>query len=41
MFADGVTTKDHKGIVKTASFGAIAEYLKKYQLASSKETFKA
>jgi len=40
IFADGVTTKDHKGKVKTASFGSIAEYLSKYQLASPKYIFK-
>jgi len=34
MFADGVTTKDHKGKVKTASFGAIANYLFKNDLGS-------
>ncbi len=39
MFADGVTTKDHKGKVKTASFGSIAKYLEKYQLLSTQHIF--
>jgi len=41
IFADGVTTKDHKGKIKTTSFGSIARYLSKYQLMSSKHIFKA
>lgn len=41
VFADGVTTKDHKGKVKTASFGSIAKYLQSYQLASVPFVFKA
>ncbi len=41
VFADGVTTKDHKGKVKTASFGSIAKYLEKYELASPKYIFEA
>lgn len=41
LFADGVTTKDHQGKVKTASFGSIAKYLNQYQLASPAYIFKA
>lgn len=40
MFADGVTTKDHKGKIKTTSFGSIATYLSKYELAAPKYIFK-
>jgi len=39
MFAEGIRTKDHKGKIRTTSFGAIADYLLKYQLASSKQIF--
>jgi len=41
MFADGITTKDHSGKVKTASFGTIAKYLTKYQLATPAYVFEA
>jgi hypothetical protein len=39
IFADGVTTKDHKGKVKTASFGSIGKYLQKYNLATTQHIF--
>jgi hypothetical protein len=32
-FTDGLTTRDHKGRVRTATFGSIARYLQKYDLA--------
>ena len=41
LFADGITTKDHKGKVKTASFGSIGRYLTEYKLASPAHIFKA
>ena len=41
MFADGVTTKDHKGKVKTTSFGSIAKYLSENQLAQEPFIFEA
>jgi hypothetical protein len=41
MFTGGIETNDHKGKIKTASFGSIAHYLEKYQLASAKHIFKA
>ncbi len=41
MLADGITTKDHKGKVRTASFGTIAKYLTKYQLATPAYVFEA
>jgi len=41
MFVDGVTTKDHKGKVKTASFGSIKNYLAKYQLLDTYHVLKA
>lgn len=41
MFADGITTKDHKGKIKTASFGSIGKYLTQYQLAAPIYVFKA
>ena len=41
MFADGITTKDHKGKVKTTSFGSIGRYLEQYGLASQVHVFKA
>lgn len=32
-FTDGLTTRDHKGRVRTATFSSIARYLQKYDLA--------
>lgn len=40
IFADGITTKDHKGKIKTTSFNSIANYLAKYKLLSSQHVFK-
>lgn len=39
LFADGVTTKDHKGKVRTASFGSIGRYLEKYDLLKETKVF--
>jgi len=39
LFADGVTTKDHKGKVKTTSFGSIGKYLEKYDLLKESTVF--
>jgi len=39
LFADGVTTKDHKGKVSTASFGSIGRYLEKYDLLKEIKVF--
>jgi len=39
LFADGVTTKDHKGKVRTTSFGAIGRYLEKYDLLKESKVF--
>jgi len=34
MFMDDVSTKDHKGKIKTTTFGSIAKYLTEYDLVS-------
>jgi len=39
LFADGVTTKDHKGKVRTTSFGSIDKYLEKYGLVKESKVF--
>ena len=39
LFADSVTTKDHKGKIKTTSFGSIGKYLMKYNLATETHIF--
>ena len=41
LFADSVTTKDHKGKIKTTSFGSIGRYLTKYNLSTETHIFKA
>ncbi|WP_374188919.1 hypothetical protein [Thalassotalea euphylliae] len=40
LFADGVTTRDHKGKVKTTSFGSIGRYLEKYDLSTEFKIYK-
>ena len=40
LFTDGVTTRDHKGKVKTTSFGSIGRYLEKYELAGDTYIFR-
>ena len=40
LFADGVTTRDHKGKVKTTSFGSIGRYLEKYELSTEFKIYK-
>ena len=40
MFSDGITTKDHKGKIRTTSFGSISQYLNQYKLAKNAHIFK-
>ncbi|MFD2167475.1 DUF2145 domain-containing protein [Thalassotalea euphylliae] len=41
LFAEGITTKDHSGKVKTTSFSSIGRYLEKYELTSEIEIFQS
>lgn len=41
LFADNVTTRDHKGKIRTASFGSIANYLSEYNLTQTYTVFKS